>query len=123
MRHGIPVAGNFLAAEAGYHDRRSSTVMLVDVQCIFPAVTGLQKCSIRRLYPPASKQSFQGYHIEFPRKERWKAKESIRLAMRICSARPGEGEYPKVQEDSLPDSTTEVVFEILGGRYRPQLRL
>jgi len=43
MRHGIPIAGNFLQQElaimTGVVD-----VMLVDVQCIFPAVTEFQKC-------------------------------------------------------------------------------
>jgi carbon-monoxide dehydrogenase catalytic subunit len=65
MRHGIPVAGNFLQQElaimTGVVD-----LMLVDVQCILPAIAGLQKCFHTKVVSTSPKAQFPGaLHIEF----------------------------------------------------------
>jgi carbon-monoxide dehydrogenase catalytic subunit len=82
MRHGVPIAGNFLQQElaimTGVVD-----VMLVDVQCIFPAITGLGKCFHTKVVSTSPKAKFPGAtHIEFHEKKAMEtAQRIIRLAI------------------------------------------
>jgi carbon-monoxide dehydrogenase catalytic subunit len=124
MRHGVPIAGNFLQQElaimTGVVD-----VMLVDVQCIFPAVTGLQKCFHTKVVSTSPKAKFPGAtHIEFHEEEAMEAaKEILRLAIENFPRRhSAKVNIPDVQEKLIAGFTTEIVFEILGGRYRPSFR-
>jgi carbon-monoxide dehydrogenase catalytic subunit len=124
MRHGIPLAGNFLQQElailTGVVD-----VMLVDVQCIFPAVTGLQDCFHTKVISTSPKAKFPGaMHIEFHEDQAMEtAKEIIRLAIDNFGNRdPAKVHIPDVQERLIAGFTTEVIFEILGGKYRPSYR-
>lgn len=124
MRHGVPIAGNFLQQElaimTGVVD-----VMLVDVQCVFPAVTELQNCFHTKVISTSPKAKFPGAtHIEFHEEEAMEtAKKIIRLAIDNFTRRdPGRENIPKAQERLVAGFTTEVVFEILGGKYRPSFR-
>ena len=124
MRHGIPIAGNVLQQElavmTGVVD-----VMLVDVQCIFPAVTDLQKCFHTKVISTSPKAKFPGAtHIEFHEEEAMDtAKKIIRLAIENYARRdPAKVNVPDVRERLVAGFSTEVVFEILGGRYRPSYR-
>ena len=65
MRHGVPLAGNFLQQElalvTGVVD-----VMLVDVQCVFPALTEYQKCFHTKVISTGPKaKSPNAVHLEF----------------------------------------------------------
>jgi len=124
MRHGVPIAGNFLQQElaimTGVVD-----VMLVDVQCIFPAITGLQKCFHTKVVSTSPKAKFPGAtHIEFQEEQAMEtAKRIIRLAIENFTQRDAaKVNIPKVQDRLVAGFTTEIVFEILGGRYRPSFR-
>jgi carbon-monoxide dehydrogenase catalytic subunit len=124
MRHGVPIAGNFLQQElaimTGVVD-----VMLVDVQCIFPAVAGLQKCFHTKVISTSPKAKFPGAtHIEFHEAEAMEtAKRIVRLAIENFTHRdPTRVNIPDVQEKLIAGFTTEIVFEILGGQYRPSFR-
>jgi len=124
MRHGIPVAGNFLQQElaimTGVVD-----VMLVDVQCVFPAIAGLQNCFHTKVVSTSPKAQFPGaIHIKFHEEKAMEtAREIVRLAIENFSRRdPAKVNTPKAQERLVAGFTTEVVFEILGGRYRPSFR-
>ncbi|MGQ9573724.1 MAG: anaerobic carbon-monoxide dehydrogenase catalytic subunit [Thermoguttaceae bacterium] len=124
MRHGIPIAGNFLQQElaimTGVVD-----VMLVDVQCVFPALTQLQKCFHTKVISTSPKARFpDALHIEFHEEHAMEtAREIIRVAIENFGRRdPNKICIPKVQERLIAGFTTEVVFQILGGRYRPSYR-
>ena len=124
MRHGIPIAGNFLQQElvvmTGVVD-----AMLIDVQCVFPAVTGLQKCFHTKVISTSSKAKFPGAtHVEFHEEEAMQtAKKIIRMAIENYPNRDAAKiRIPKQQEPLVAGFTTEAVFEILGGRYRPSFR-
>ena len=124
MRHGIPIAGNFLQQElailTGVVD-----VMLVDVQCIFPAVTELQECFHTKVISTSPKAKFPGAeHIEFHEEEAMEtAKKIIRLAIENYANRdPAKICIPDQRERLIAGFTTEVVFQFLGGRYRPSYR-
>jgi len=124
MRHGIPVAGNFLQQELAIMTGVAD-LMLVDVQCIMPAVAGLQKCFHTKVVSTSPKAKFPGTtHIEFHEEEAMEtAKKIIRLAIENFTRRdPARVNIPKAQEPLVAGFTTEVVFEILGGRYRPSFR-
>ncbi len=124
MRHGIPIAGNFLQQElavmTGVVD-----VMLVDIQCVFPALTGLQKCFHTKVVATSPKAKFPGAtYIEFHEEEAMAiAKKIVRVAIENFSNRdPALINVPKEQEPLIAGFTTEVISEMLGGRYRPSYR-
>jgi len=65
MRHGIPVAGNFLQQELALMTGVVE-VMLVDVQCIMPALGSLTACFHTKLITTSPKCKIAGAeHIEF----------------------------------------------------------
>ena len=65
MRHGIPIAGNFLQQELAILTG-AVDVMLVDVQCVFPALAELQKCFHTKVVSTSPKAKFPDtLHIEF----------------------------------------------------------
>ncbi|NQU22250.1 MAG: carbon monoxide dehydrogenase, partial [Candidatus Nealsonbacteria bacterium] len=124
MRHGIPIAGNFLQQELAIMTG-AVDVMLVDVQCIMPAITQFQECFHTKVISTSPKAKFPGAtHIEFHEEEAMEtAKKIIRLAIDNFSSRnPALVRIPDVQEKLVAGFTTEVVHEILGGKYRPSYR-
>jgi len=124
MRHGIPIAGNFLQQELAVITG-AVDVMLVDVQCVFPAVTELQNCFHTKIVSTSPKAKFPGAtHIEFHEEHALEtARQIIRLAIDNYTRRdPAKVNIPPVQERLVAGFTTEVVFDILGGKYRPSFR-
>ena len=124
MRHGVPIAGNFLQQELAIMTG-AVDVMLVDVQCVFPAVVELQKCFHTKIVATSPKAVFpDAVRIEFHEEHALEtAKKIIRLAIDNYPRRdPAKVNIPKVQERLVAGFTTEVIFNILGGRYRPSYR-
>jgi carbon-monoxide dehydrogenase catalytic subunit len=123
MRHGIPVAGNFLQQElammTGVVD-----VMLVDVQCIMPSLGSLTDCFHTRLITTSPKCKIAGAeHIEFHEDRAAEtAREIVKLAIENYANRKGEGRIPEVTERGIAGFTTENIFHHLGGRFRPSYR-
>ena len=124
MRHGIPIAGNFLQQELAVMTG-AVDVMLVDVQCVFPALPRLQDCFHTKVISTSVKAKFPGAtHIEFHEEEAMEvAKEIVRTAIENFTNRdPAKVSIPKQEEPLVAGFTTEVIFKILGGRYRPSFR-
>ncbi|MFH1888661.1 MAG: anaerobic carbon-monoxide dehydrogenase catalytic subunit [Candidatus Omnitrophota bacterium] len=120
MRHGISVAGNFLQQELAIVTG-AVEVMMVDVQCIMPALHEVAACFHTRLVTTNSKARFPGVlHVEFePNKAYDVAKEIIRLGVENFSNRNKERvNIPKHEMDLVAGFTKEVIFQILGGKYR-----
>lgn len=120
MRHGIPVAGNFLQQELAILTG-SVEVMMVDVQCIMPALNELSSCFHTKLITTSPKAKFPGVtHVEFSTKNAYKiAKEIIRLGIENYPNRnKARVDIPKHQMDVVAGFTRENVFSILGGKYR-----
>jgi carbon-monoxide dehydrogenase catalytic subunit len=82
MRHGIPIAGNFLQQELAVMTG-AVDVMLIDIQCVFPALSRLQECFHTKVVSTSSKAKFPGtVHIEFHQQEAMEtAKKIVRLAI------------------------------------------
>jgi carbon-monoxide dehydrogenase catalytic subunit len=123
MRHGIPVAGNFLQQElaimTGVVD-----VMLVDVQCIMPALGSLSQCFHTKLITTSDKCKIAGAeHIEFHEDRAAEtARKIIKTAIENFPNRKGKAKIPKEKERGIAGFTTENIFYHLGGRFRASYR-
>lgn len=120
MRHGIPVAGNFLQQELAIITG-AVEVMMVDVQCIMPALHEIASCFHTKLITTNPKARFPGVtHIEFnPENAYQVAKEIIKSAVENFSNRNKERvDIPQQEMDLVAGFTKEIIFQILGGRYR-----
>jgi len=124
MRHGIPIAGNYLQQELAILTG-AVEVMLVDVQCVWPSLAELQKCFHTKVISTSSKAKFPGAtHIEFHEDEAMEtARKILRIAIDNFANRDrSKVRIPSEQEGLIAGFTTENVFEMLGGRYRPSYR-
>ena len=124
MRHGIPVAGNFLQQELAIITG-AVEVMMVDVQCIMPALQEVAACFHTKLVTTSPKARFPGVtHIEFSPENAYEAtKQIVKLAVENFSARNKERvNIPAEEMDLVAGFTKEAVFQILGGKYRATYR-
>ncbi len=123
MRHGIPVAGNFLHQElavmTGVVD-----AMVVDVQCIMPALSDLVKHFHTILITTSPKAMIPGAeHVEFSEERALEvAKEIVRKGIENFPRRNGGTHVPDEAMDLIAGFTAESVFYFLGGRYRATYR-
>jgi carbon-monoxide dehydrogenase catalytic subunit len=123
MRHGIPVAGNFLQQELAIMTG-AVEVMLVDVQCIMPALGSLVQCFHTKLITTSPKCKIAGAeHIEFHEdKAAETARKIIKTAIENFPNRKGKAKIPKEKERGIAGFTTENIFYHLGGRFRASYR-
>jgi len=124
MRHGIPVAGNFLQQELAIITG-AVEVMMVDVQCVMPALQEVAGCFHTKLVTTNPKARFPGVtHIEFQPENAYRVtKEIVRLAVENFANRKKEKvNIPAQEMDLVAGFTKEVIFQILGGRYRATYR-
>ncbi len=123
MRHGIPVAGNFLQQELAMMTGVVE-VMLVDVQCIMPALGSLSDCFHTRLITTSPKCKIAGAeHIEFHEDRAVEiAREIIKIGIENFANRKAKARIPKVTERGIAGFTTENIFYHLGGRFRASYR-
>lgn len=124
MRHGISVAGNFLQQELAIITG-AVEVMMVDVQCIMPALAEVVSCFHTKLVTTNPQARFPGVsHIEFqPKKAYEVAKQIVKLGIENFVNRNRKRVNIPLQEmDLVAGFTKEIVFQILGGRYRATYR-
>jgi len=124
MRHGIPVAGNFLQQELAILTGVVE-VMLVDVQCIMPSLASLAQCFHTQLITTSPKAKFpEVTYIEFKEEKALEiAKEILRRAIENFKNRKTDNCFiPDTHSDLVAGFTAEVVHRILGGRYRATYR-
>jgi len=123
MRHGIPVAGNFLQQELAVMTGVVE-LMAVDVQCIMPALGSLSGCFHTKLITTSPKCKIVGaQHIEFHEDKAVEtARKIIKMAIENFSNRKGKVKIPKVSERGIAGFSTENTFYNLGGRFRASYR-
>jgi len=123
MRHGIPVAGNFLQQELAIMTG-AVDVMLVDVQCIMPALGSLCGCFHTKLITTSPKCKIAGAeHIEFEEDRAVEiARKIIKMGIENFANRKAKVKIPKVTERGIAGFTTENIFYHLGGRFRASYR-
>ncbi len=124
MRHGIPVAGNFLQQELALITG-AVDLMMVDVQCLMPALSNVADCFHTKLVTTSPKCKFPGVeHIEFEEEKAYEiAKDILKLAIGNYKNRKKEKVViPKESENLVAGFTAESVFSFLGGKYRATYR-
>ena len=123
MRHGIATAGNFLQQELAVITG-AVDAMIVDVQCIMPALAPLCGCFHTKLITTSPKCKMEGVeHIEFHEDKAVETAHTI--ITKAIENYPNRGKkvnIPKQKEKAVGGFTTEVVFNILGGKYRSTYR-
>ncbi|HAY20966.1 MAG TPA: carbon-monoxide dehydrogenase catalytic subunit [Desulfobacterales bacterium] len=123
MRHGIPIAGNFLQQELAVITGAVEAI-IVDVQCIMPALGNLTGCFHTKFISTSPKAKFPGAtHIEFHEDQAYDiAKEIVRGAVENYRWRkPGQVVIPDEKVECLVGFSTEAILAALGGSLEPLL--
>ncbi len=122
MRHGIPIAGNFLNQELVIATG-AIELMAVDVQCVMQGLVEVAKCYHTKLVTTADKGRMAGVeHVAMEEKTALKtAKELIRKAIANFPNR-GAVDIPKDKEKAVAGFSFESINYMLGGRYRASFR-
>lgn len=124
MRHGVPIAGNFLHQEFALVTG-AVDVMVVDIQCIFPALKSLSSHYHTKMVSTSAKARFEGFeHIEFDEADAITSAIQILVmaAENFAKRDPQKLHIPTDKKPLVAGFTTEGVFDHLGGRYRPSYR-
>ncbi|NQU09177.1 anaerobic carbon-monoxide dehydrogenase catalytic subunit [bacterium] len=124
MRHGIPVAGNFMQQELAVLTGAVET-MVVDVQCMMPSLHTIADCFHTQLITTSSKAKIAGVrHVEFePDRAKAVATQIIEEAIANFPKRQADRVFiPADNEQMVAGFTTESVFNFLGGKYRGTYR-
>ncbi len=124
MRQGIPSAGQFLQQELAIATG-AVEAMVVDVQCLMPSLPTAAKCFHTELITTSPKGRMPGVrHIEFDETRALDiARQIVTAAIEQFPKRDlKKVDIPKQTMDLVAGFTTEYVFELLGGRFRPSYR-
>ncbi|MCK5578408.1 MAG: anaerobic carbon-monoxide dehydrogenase catalytic subunit, partial [Planctomycetes bacterium] len=122
LRHGIPLAGNFLQQELTITTGAVEAVV-VDVQCIMPALGKLTECFHTKLITTSRTVKIPGAtHVEF------KDNDALNIAKSIVKM--AVENYPNRGNVNIPDNTTdmiagfshETINYMLGGSFRSSYR-
>jgi carbon-monoxide dehydrogenase catalytic subunit len=123
MRHGIPIAGNFLQQElaivTGVVD-----AMVVDVQCIMQSIQTVAECYHTKIITTSPKAKITGaMHIEFDEHDALKsAREIVKTAIENFPNRKGNIHIPDNKTDQIAGFSHETINYLLGGMFRASYR-
>ncbi|UCC98506.1 MAG: anaerobic carbon-monoxide dehydrogenase catalytic subunit [Phycisphaerales bacterium] len=122
MRHGIPIAGNFLNQELVIATG-AIELMAVDVQCVMQGLTNIAKCYHTKLVTTADKAKMPGVeHISIEETTALKtARELVKMAIDNYKNR-GQVYIPKDKKSAVGGFSFESINYMLGGRYRASFR-
>ena len=122
MRHGIPIAGNFLNQELVIATG-AIELMAVDVQCVMQGLTSIAACYHTKLITTADKAKMPGVeHISMDEKTALNtAKKLVRMAIANYKNR-GEVYIPKQKQSAVGGFSFESINYMLGGRFRASFR-
>jgi carbon-monoxide dehydrogenase catalytic subunit len=122
MRHGVPIAGNFLSQELAIATG-AVELMAVDVQCVMQGLAEIAKCFHTKLITTSDKAKILGVqHIPMQEKTALNtAKEIVRMAIENYKNR-GEVTIPNQKSKAVVGFSHESINYILGGRFRASYR-
>jgi len=122
MRHGIPIAGNFLNQELVIATG-AIELMAVDVQCVMQGLTTVANCYHTRLVTTADKAMMQGVeHVSMDEKNALStAKELVKMAIDNYKNR-GDVYIPKDKKAAVGGFSFESINYMLGGSFRASFR-
>jgi carbon-monoxide dehydrogenase catalytic subunit len=123
MRHGVPIAGNFLQQELAVITGAVEAV-IVDVQCIMPALTDLAQCYHTEVISTSPKAKFRGAtHVEFNEEQALDiAKAIVRRAVEnYPNRKPEMVSIPDEKTECMVGFSVEAIVKALGGTLDPLL--
>jgi len=124
MRHGVPIAGNFLQQELVIVTG-AVEAMIVDVQCIMQGIVSVAQCYHTKIITTDSRAKIEGAtHMEF---DEHNAVESAKAIMRAAidnfPNRTKNVYIPKEQKtDLIAGFSHETINYLLGGLFRASYR-
>jgi len=118
LRHGLSIAGNILQQELAIATG-AVEAMIVDVQCIMPALPEICKCHHTKLITTSPKGKIEGAeHIPFSHEKAFQtAKEIIKIAV-LNFPKRDKFEIPKEKMDLVAGFSHEAINYMLGGKFR-----
>ncbi len=123
MRHGVPVAGNFLQQELAVATG-AVDALIVDVQCVMPALGALAGCFHTKFISTSPKAKFPGaVHMEFHEETALETAKSIVLAavLNYKNRDPAKVHIPKEKSKCMVGFSVETIVGALGGTLDPLL--
>lgn len=123
MRHGVPIAGNFLQQELAIVTG-ALEAMVVDVQCIMQGLADVAQCYHTKIITTDSRAKIQGAtHLEFNEHNAYEsAKNIIRTAIDNFPNRGKNVCIPKQKTDLIAGFSHETINYLLGGMFRASYR-
>jgi len=124
MRHGIPVAGNFLQQELAIATG-AVDAMIVYIQCVMPGLSNIVEKFHTKLISTSPKARFEGAeHMELDESNALSiAKNIIRTSVENFANRDASRVHvPSVSSPLIAGFSAENIFTALGGSYRPSYR-
>ncbi len=123
MRHGIPLAGNFLQQELALVTG-AVEAMVVDVQCIMQSLPDIAQCYHSKIITTSPKAKITGAtHIEFDERNAMEsAKAIVRTAVENFPNRGQSIDIPEEQSDLVAGFSHETINYLLGGVFRASYR-
>ncbi|WP_457571638.1 anaerobic carbon-monoxide dehydrogenase catalytic subunit [Desulfovulcanus sp.] len=121
MRQGVPVAGNELHQELAVMTGAVEAVV-VDVQCIFPALGRLVECFHTKFISTSEQAKFPGsLHIQFEESKATQvAKQIVKIAIEAFPQRDKDKVFiPRYKSEAIVGFTTENIISALGGTPKP----
>ena len=123
MRHGVPIAGNFLQQETAIVTGAVEAIV-VDVQCIMQGLVDVAGCFHTKVITSDPRAKIEGAtHIEFDeRKATETAKAIIKAAIDNFPNRGKNVRIPQQQSDLIAGFSHETINYLLGGLFRASYR-
>jgi len=123
MRHGIPLAGNFLQQELAIVTGVLDAIV-VDVQCIMQGLANVAQCYHTKVITTDPRARMEGaMHIEFNEHNAAEiARDIIRTAIDNFPNRGGSIRVPKQETDLIAGFSHETINYLMGGLFRASYR-
>ncbi|HEY82625.1 MAG TPA: anaerobic carbon-monoxide dehydrogenase catalytic subunit [Dehalococcoidia bacterium] len=123
MRHGVPIAGNFLQQELAIVTG-AVEAMVVDVQCIMQGLTEVASCYHTKIITTDPRARIEGAtHMEFDERNAMASAKAILRA--VIDNYPNRGKnvrIPSHKTDLIAGFSHETINYLLGGLFRASYR-
>jgi len=123
MRHGVPIAGNFLQQELAIVTG-AVDAMVVDIQCIMQSIATVAECYHTKIITTSPKAKIPGAtHIEFDEHNALEgARTIVKTAIENFPNRGSNIWIPDKQTDMVAGFSHETINYLLGGLFRASYR-
>jgi len=123
MRHGIPMAGNFLSQELAI-GTGAVDLMCVDIQCIMQGLAALVAHYHTKLITTSEKARMEGVeHVQMDEARAMDVgRDIVRKAIDAYKNRRGNVYIPDETSDAIVGFSHETINTMLGGRFRASYR-